>query len=79
MQMRTIKVIALVLAASAAEAMAADSVKGMTGASYSDKKFYFAAWGAPDSGAEAAQLARLAKLADAGITDLLPGDGPERL
>ena len=79
MQMRTIKVIALVLAASAALATAADSVKGVTGASYSDKKFYFAAWGAPDSGAEAAQLARLAKLADAGITDLLPGDGPERL
>jgi hypothetical protein len=78
-QMRTIKVIALVLAASAALATAADGVKGVTGASYSDKKFYFAAWGAPSPGAEAAQLARLAKLADAGITDLLPGDGPERL
>ena len=78
-QMRTIKVIALVLAASAALATAADSIKGVTGASYSDKKFYFAAWGAPSPGAEAAQLARLAKLADAGITDLLPGDGPERL
>jgi uncharacterized lipoprotein YddW (UPF0748 family) len=78
-QMSTIKVIALVLAASAALATAADGVKGETGASYSDKKFYFAAWGAPSPGAEAAQLARLAKLADAGITDLLPEDGPERL
>ena len=78
-QMRPIKVIALVLAAGAALATAADGVKGVTGASYSDKKFYFAAWGAPGSGAEADQLARLAKLADAGITDLLPGDGPERL
>jgi uncharacterized lipoprotein YddW (UPF0748 family) len=78
-QMRTIKVIALVLAASAALATAADGVKGVPGASYSDKKFYFAAWGGPSPGAEAAQLARLAKLADAGITDLLPGDGPERL
>ena len=76
--MRTIKAIALVLAASAALATAADTTKGVAGARYTDKKFYFAAWGAP-GGTEAAQQAHFAKLADAGITDLLPGDGPERL
>jgi uncharacterized lipoprotein YddW (UPF0748 family) len=77
--MRTVNVIGLLLAASAALALGADTTKTVSGASYSEKKFYFAAWGGPGSGTEADQQARLAKLADAGITDLLPGDGPERL
>jgi uncharacterized lipoprotein YddW (UPF0748 family) len=76
--MRTIRIIALFLA-SVALAWAAETPKAVTGASYSEKKFYFAAWGAPGSGSEESQLARLAKLADAGITDLLPEDGPQRL
>ena len=76
---RTMKLIGLLLAASAALASGADTAKTVSGASYSEKKFYFAAWGGPGSGTEADQQARLAKLAGAGITDLLPGDGPERL
>jgi len=78
-QGRTIKIIALFLAASVTLAGAADTAKPAPGASYLAKKFYFAAWGGPGSGAQEAQLARMAKLADAGITDILPGDGPERL
>jgi hypothetical protein len=77
--MRTIKVISLFLVGSAALALGADPAKTVSGASYSEKKFYFAAWGGPSSGTEADQLARLAKLAEAGVADLLPGDGPERL
>jgi len=77
--MRIIKVIGLLVAASTAAAFGAETAKPSTRASFSDKKFYFAAWGGPGGGAETNQQARLAKLADAGITDLLPGDGPERL
>ncbi len=77
--MRTIKIIGLMLAAGAAPALGADTAQPVSGASYSEKRFYFAAWGGPGSGPEAEQRARLARLADAGITDLLPGDGPERL
>jgi uncharacterized lipoprotein YddW (UPF0748 family) len=46
---------------------------------YSEKKFYFSGWGAPKQGSETEQLATLKKWADAGITDLLPGAGDERL
>jgi uncharacterized lipoprotein YddW (UPF0748 family) len=77
--MRTIKVIAVLLAASAAMALGADSNRTVSGASYSEKRFYFAVWGGPGSGTEVDQQARLAKLAEAGITDLLPEDGPKRL
>ena len=45
---------------------------------YSEKKFYFSGWGAP-GGTEAEQLETLKKWADAGITDLLPGAGEDRL
>lgn len=46
---------------------------------YSENKFYFSGWGAPKAGTEAEQLATLKKWADAGITDLLPGAGKDRL
>jgi uncharacterized lipoprotein YddW (UPF0748 family) len=46
---------------------------------YSEKEFYFSGWGAPKEGTDAEQLATLKKWADAGITDLLPGAGNERL
>ena len=46
---------------------------------YSTKKFYFSGWGAPKDSTEAEQLKKLKKWADAGITDLLPGAGEERL
>jgi len=46
---------------------------------YSPKKFYFSGWGAPKKGTESEQQATLKKWADAGITDLLPGAGNERL
>lgn len=77
--MKTIPFTGLLLAASAALALGAEFAKTVPGANYSGKKFYFAAWGGPGSGTAANQRARLGKLADAGITDLLPGDGPERL
>ena len=75
-QIKTMKTIALILTASVAMAIAADAPTGVAGSGYSDKKFYFAAWGAPDSGPEAAQQARLAKLAEAGITDSSLGTVP---
>ena len=77
--MRTIKIMALFLATSAALRLAADDTNGVAGHAYTDKKFYFAAWGGPGGGSEEAQQARMAKLAEAGITDILPGDGPDRL
>jgi uncharacterized lipoprotein YddW (UPF0748 family) len=46
---------------------------------YTDKAFYFATWGGPGSGSPDAQMARMQQFADAGITDILPGDGPARL
>jgi len=46
---------------------------------YADKAFYFAAWGGPGSGSTDEQLARMKQCADAGITDILPGDGVARL
>jgi len=47
---------------------------------YSEKKFYFAGWGEPSKKASAAeQTATLQKWADAGITDILPESGVERL
>lgn len=46
---------------------------------YKDKKFYFSGWGNPKKGTEKEQLERLQQWADAGITDLLPGAGVERL
>src|SRR5215471_9193180 len=77
--MRSINAMSLLVAASAALALGVDAANTVSGASYSEKKFYFAAWGGLGSGTEASQQARLAQLAEAGITDLLPGDGPERL
>jgi hypothetical protein len=67
------------VAASAALALGVDAAETVSGVSYSHKKFYFAAWGGPGSGTEPDQQARLARLAEAGITDLLPRGGPERL
>src|SRR5262249_30067358 len=75
----TMQVIGLFLACGTVQALGADTSKTVLGASYSEKKFYFAAWGGPGSGTETNQQARPAKLADAGITALLPRDGPERL
>ena len=69
--MKTIKRIALFLAASAALATAADTANKAPGVSYTDKKFYFAAWGVPRGSGET-QLAGMKALADAGITDILP-------
>lgn len=46
---------------------------------YSKKQFYFSGWGQPSKGTKAEQQAVLKKWADAGITDLLPGAGNERL
>ncbi len=46
---------------------------------YSEKKFYFSGWGAPKKGTDAEQLKTLKKWADAGITDLLPNVGKDRL
>lgn len=73
------QVIGLLLAASASLTIVGGTTNAAAGDSFSDKRFYFAAWGGPGSGAESAQLARMARLAAAGITDLLPGDGPERI
>jgi uncharacterized lipoprotein YddW (UPF0748 family) len=71
--MKTIEIIALAFATSAALQGAPGNPKGVFGNSYTDKQFYFAAWGGPGGGSEEAQLARMAKLAGAGITDILPG------
>jgi uncharacterized lipoprotein YddW (UPF0748 family) len=47
---------------------------------YRDSAFYFAGWGQPDKKASTdEQREALAKWADAGITDLLPGAGVQRL
>lgn len=47
---------------------------------YSEKKFYFSGWGEPSKKASAAeQTATLQKWADAGITDILPESGIDRL
>ncbi|MEQ6118681.1 hypothetical protein [Reichenbachiella sp. MALMAid0571] len=46
---------------------------------YKDKNFYFSGWGNPKSGTEEEQIKRMQQWADAGITDLLPGAGVERL
>ncbi len=46
---------------------------------YNEKAFYFSGWGAPKSGSEEEQLAKMKAWAKAGITDLLPGAGKERL
>jgi uncharacterized lipoprotein YddW (UPF0748 family) len=50
------------------------------GNSYSDKNFYFMAWGdVAKEGSAEEQLEKLKQIADAGITDLLPSAGVERL
>ncbi len=46
---------------------------------YSEKEFYFSGWGAPKTGSEEDQLATMKQWSDAGISDLLPGAGVERL
>lgn len=46
---------------------------------FSQKKFTFAAWGGPGNGTEEEQKARMKKLSDAGLTDILPGAGVDRL
>jgi uncharacterized lipoprotein YddW (UPF0748 family) len=46
---------------------------------YVDKAFYFATWGDPASGSPDAQLARMKRFADAGITDILPDADVPRL
>ena len=45
----------------------------------SKKKFSFAAWGDIGKGTKEEQMAKMKQLADAGLTDLLPGAGNERL
>lgn len=45
----------------------------------SEKNFYFSAWGGPGKGSVEVQMERMEKLADAGLTDLLPNVGVERL
>ena len=77
--MKTIKFFALAIATLMALSSAANEPKGGAGKSYSDKKFYFAAWGGPGSGSPETQLVRMKQLAAAGITDILPGGGAERL
>jgi uncharacterized lipoprotein YddW (UPF0748 family) len=77
--MRTMRIIGLFLAVGTSLATLAYAAEVTGAASYTGKKFYFAAWGGPGSGPESDQRARFARLADAGITDILPGDGPERL
>lgn len=77
--MSSVRVIVGLLAASAALAWGGEARQSASGASYTEKKFYFAAWGGAGSGSETNQQARLAKLAAAGITDLLPEAGPARL
>ncbi len=46
---------------------------------YTDKKFYFATWGDPGAGTEDVKVAWMARLAKAGITDILPGSDPTQL
>ena len=47
---------------------------------YSTKKFYFSGWGEPNKNdSHAAQAETLQKWSEAGITDLLPSVGTERL
>ena len=77
--MNTLKFIALLLATSAALSLRAENTNAAFANAYSARKFYFAAWGGAGGGSEEAQQARLAKLAAAGITDILPGDGPDAL
>ena len=59
--------------------MAKPPKKNQFSKTYSEKKFYFSGWGAPKKGTDAEQLKTLKKWADAGITDLLPGAGKDRL
>jgi uncharacterized lipoprotein YddW (UPF0748 family) len=77
--MRTIKIFVLTIATLLSLHSVAKKSSVATGKAYSEKKFYFAAWGGPGSGSEEAQVARMGKLANAGITDILPGVGAERL
>ena len=77
--MRTIKILTLFIATMGALHVTAKNPKVATGKTYSDNKFYFAAWGGPGGGSPESQLARMKVLATAGITDLLPGVGADRL
>ena len=77
--MRTIKILILFIATLGALHAFAKNPKVTKGKTYSDKKFYFAAWGGVGGGSQENQLARMKVLATAGITDLLPGVGADRL
>jgi len=77
--MRTIKIFALIMATLVSLQVAAKNPKKTPDKTFKETKFYFAAWGGPGSGSEDVQRIRMEKLANAGITDLLPGAGADRL
>ena len=77
MQIR--KIITLFLATLVSLQLAAQNPGKALDQTYSDKKFYFATWGDPGAGTEAVKVAWMEKLANAGITDILPGSDANQL
>ena len=77
--MKSIKILALVLATLISLQLSAKKTNTASDKSYTDKKFYFATWGDPGAGTEEVKQAWMSKLANAGITDILPGSGVDQL
>jgi len=77
--MRKISILALFLTTAISLQSMAKKPDTVVDKTYSDKKFYFATWGDPETGTEDSRLAWMTKLARAGITDILPGGGAAQL
>ena len=77
--MKNRKIFALVIAIIVSLQLMAKKPDTTLDNTYTDKKFYFATWGDPGAGTEAIKVAWMAKLAKAGITDILPGGDVNQL
>ncbi len=77
--MKNLSLIILFLASFESFQLLASNPETTIDKSYTAKKFYFATWGDPGNATEDLKTLWMAKLANAGITDILPGGDAEQL